>query len=365
MLLQDSHKAQVTLHDVAAYFSEEEWKLLQEWQKELYKNVMNEIHQALISLGPLIASSVYSLRVKGKEDLCHVDKRDNDRSHRANPFTSATEVISVVIKDEEVEDQEDVATRKNMTSSTAPDPVITSVFSLNEKPRDEMNFHEEPEPEEENIADPVITFVCSLSNEPEDEINFQEEPVADCRTMGNDLMVENVSTEDSMNCVETRAPGKALLEKGKFMMFEISQKGTYSSSPLFSEMSENHREKINTQGESGYSKALKFKRNPESHKSNRKINLIKYQKTRTGPRSYQCTECGKAFTCKTHLVRHQTKHTGEKPYQCDECEKSFTQKGSLTIHQRIHSGEMPYPCLECGTSFREKKHLMGHIKKFH
>ncbi|XP_078504830.1 zinc finger protein 773-like isoform X5 [Lissotriton helveticus] len=334
MLLQDSHKAQVTLHDVAAYFSEEEWKLLQEWQKELYKNVMNEIHQALISLGPLIASSVYSLRVKGKEDLCHVDKRDNDRSHRANPFTSAaTEVISVVIKDEEVEDQEDVATRKNMTSSTAPDPVITSVFSLNEKPRDEMNFHEEPEPEEENI--------------------------------GNDLMVENVSTEDSMNCVETRAPGKALLEKGKFMMFEISQKGTYSSSPLFSEMSENHREKINTQGESGYSKALKFKRNPESHKSNRKINLIKYQKTRTGPRSYQCTECGKAFTCKTHLVRHQTKHTGEKPYQCDECEKSFTQKGSLTIHQRIHSGEMPYPCLECGTSFREKKHLMGHIKKFH
>ncbi|XP_069091443.1 zinc finger protein 583-like isoform X2 [Pleurodeles waltl] len=360
MLLEDPQK--VTLHDVAAYFSEEEWKLLQEWQRELYKNVMNEIHQALISLGPLIASSVYSLRVKGKEDLCHVDKRDHERSHRGCPSASATEVISVVIKDEDVEDKENAETRKNMTSPTAPDPVITSVFSLSEKPRNEINFQEEPEPEEENMADPVITFVCSLSNEPEDEMNFQEEPK--CQTMAGGMMIRNVSNEDSMHCVETKAPGKDSLEKEKVTVFEISHKGTYSSSPLFSEMNENLT-KINIQSESSFSKALKLKSNQESSKSRRKTNLMKYQRTRTGPRSYQCTECGKAFTCTTHLVRHQTKHTGEKPYQCDECEKSFTQKGSLTIHQRIHSGETPYPCLECGTSFREKKHLVGHIKKFH
>ncbi|XP_069509235.1 zinc finger protein 773-like [Ambystoma mexicanum] len=67
---QHSDNALVTFHDVAACFSEKEWKLLHEWQKELYENVMKEIHQVLISLGPLIATSVFSLSSK-------VNKRSN------------------------------------------------------------------------------------------------------------------------------------------------------------------------------------------------------------------------------------------------------------------------------------------------
>ncbi|XP_078535801.1 uncharacterized protein LOC144822315 isoform X3 [Lissotriton helveticus] len=63
-----SEKAPITFCDVAACFSEEEWKLLHDWQKGLYKNVMNEIQQALLSLGPVIATSVFSLRPKGTED---------------------------------------------------------------------------------------------------------------------------------------------------------------------------------------------------------------------------------------------------------------------------------------------------------
>ncbi|KAJ1161147.1 hypothetical protein NDU88_001634 [Pleurodeles waltl] len=64
-----SGQAPVAFCDVAAHFSEEEWELLHEWQKELYRNVMKEIHQALISLGPLIATSVFSLRPKEKNEL--------------------------------------------------------------------------------------------------------------------------------------------------------------------------------------------------------------------------------------------------------------------------------------------------------
>ena len=44
-------QVQISIQDAFAWFSKEEWKLLQEWQKELYRNVMKEIHQALISLG--------------------------------------------------------------------------------------------------------------------------------------------------------------------------------------------------------------------------------------------------------------------------------------------------------------------------
>ncbi|XP_029440326.1 zinc finger protein 773-like [Rhinatrema bivittatum] len=45
-----SDRASVTFSNVAAYFSEEEWEVLEERQKELYRGVMKEIHWILISL---------------------------------------------------------------------------------------------------------------------------------------------------------------------------------------------------------------------------------------------------------------------------------------------------------------------------
>ncbi|XP_078538253.1 uncharacterized protein LOC144823532 isoform X2 [Lissotriton helveticus] len=73
MSWKGSVEAQATFSDASAYFSEDEWSLLQEWQRELYRNVMKEIHQALISLGPLIATTVCSLRDKEKEEMFVLD----------------------------------------------------------------------------------------------------------------------------------------------------------------------------------------------------------------------------------------------------------------------------------------------------
>ncbi|XP_078516748.1 uncharacterized protein LOC144781657 [Lissotriton helveticus] len=73
---QGSDKVPATFCDVAACFSEEEWKLLHHWQKELYKSVMKQIHQAFSSLGPLIATSVFSLSPKEKGDACSRDLQD-------------------------------------------------------------------------------------------------------------------------------------------------------------------------------------------------------------------------------------------------------------------------------------------------
>ncbi|KAJ1139745.1 hypothetical protein NDU88_006112 [Pleurodeles waltl] len=73
-----SDQAPVTFCDVVACFSEEEWTLLHHWQKELYNNVMKEINQALSSLGPLIATSVFSLRPKEKEDEWLMGHQESD-----------------------------------------------------------------------------------------------------------------------------------------------------------------------------------------------------------------------------------------------------------------------------------------------
>ncbi|XP_069463075.1 zinc finger protein 777-like isoform X3 [Ambystoma mexicanum] len=72
---KESVEVPVSSYDCSACFSKEEWALLHEWQKELYKNVMNEIHSALISLGYTIHGTL--LRMNGGEAV-HI--RDPEHS---------------------------------------------------------------------------------------------------------------------------------------------------------------------------------------------------------------------------------------------------------------------------------------------
>ncbi|XP_049643558.1 zinc finger protein 350-like [Suncus etruscus] len=56
----------------------------------------------------------------------------------------------------------------------------------------------------------------------------------------------------------------------------------------------------------------------------------------------------KVFVTKSWFGIYQKTHTGEKLYNCSECEKVFIQKRNLKIHIQIHIGEKPYLCIECG-----------------
>ncbi|XP_073459491.1 uncharacterized protein [Aquarana catesbeiana] len=64
----------ITFHDVAASFSEEQWMCLDNGQKEVYRNVMTDIHGTLLARGYTILNPSSVFHIKGRnESFVRVD----------------------------------------------------------------------------------------------------------------------------------------------------------------------------------------------------------------------------------------------------------------------------------------------------
>ncbi|XP_069075784.1 zinc finger protein 12-like isoform X2 [Pleurodeles waltl] len=362
MSRQNTERAPVCFQDVTACFSEVEWKLLHEWQKELYRNVMKDIHQALVALGPLIASSIFALRAEEKEPA--LGNRDSLTLHRVHHFSSDSNFhsdLSVGISQEK--SQYLMETQNKSTGGVS----LKTVHSPNIKENKETYFHTDLE------GDGRSKSVGSMLRRVEVVKSVQCTDTMACKTAPgeDDLNVLQISENGKYS--ENHVWSKSNLE----LMIEDANKCECSfSKPLHSNVCQvNSKAEISEtydQTESVLGNAQLLTSQTSSLPNPKPCTYTDYGKSSRQNKdsvAYPKTQIGEGDNIylfgdskRSQSMGLQKMQYKEREYQCADCDKSFMRKHHLKEHQRIHSGEKPYVCTICGKDFCRSGALNRHVK---
>ncbi|XP_048191431.1 zinc finger protein 501-like [Perognathus longimembris pacificus] len=89
-------------------------------------------------------------------------------------------------------------------------------------------------------------------------------------------------------------------------------------------------------------------------------NFKEHRGSHTGEKSYKCEQCHKTFIFSTSLRKHQTTHNKDKPHACKPCGETFQDFSDLKRHVNTHPEEKPYTCEQCHKSFKSSYGLRRH-----
>ncbi|XP_075428891.1 zinc finger protein 717-like isoform X2 [Ascaphus truei] len=392
-----SLRAFVAFSDVAVYFHEDEWKMLEDWQKELYKDVMKGVHSALISLGHTIVNSDVFFRIK-EEPRYYKDIHDSVRRDYSSSSTSSHSGAKPNIL---------IRIQNNRIPAGNPDKEATQRPIAGSQGIDSDHFllkndkGTQTDPTEVREGKEFVT--CSKTKErPHGNLlqHLKTEALKSQIPTENNFLSESGQpfNRQASSHWYHRKPSQFGLhkpresEKGFSILHSlIVQQGTYSGERPYPcdkfEIRTNEKAYLSLQqtkpkvdrpfkcalcgktfrDSTGLSKHRRTHTGGKSYKCTQceksftqKWNLVQHQRTHTGERPYQCTECQKSFMYNSVLIKHQRIHTGERPYQCTQCDKNFSGYSGLVRHQKTHLGLRPYTCVECGECFSQKQHLNKH-----
>ncbi|XP_069093017.1 zinc finger protein 248-like [Pleurodeles waltl] len=423
---QDSDEAQVKFREVAAFFSEEEWKLLHRWQKEFYKNVMKEIHQALISLGYQIVNPDTLLKIyKGKE-ACIEDSLDPERTDIKDAILSSHPVVypdilfRITQEDSVCRDECSSVETEIRNRSSACFPVVSSVFSLasEDKKLRHMNYQRKREsinhssrmpffpadvcsrdedehsmrlmdhscpvgedrlaaPSSGRAVSPATVVVCIEEDEETSSTDHPDVEIIESTSspVGHEVMNRQRKCVASAQFTNKNQPCKASSGTTNIKGLQNYHKRSNIKNHLWAENYVQLKQEKTAQYKGDFSKSELFRLQQQRTKIGMSQKYNEYESNMRNSRflgflpnaqqnqsQYTCPECNKSCRLKRELLRHMETHSRERIFACPDCDKTFFRKTNLMTHSRTHTGEKPYACHICNKRFSRKDNLNGHIR---
>ncbi|XP_078538268.1 uncharacterized protein LOC144823539 isoform X2 [Lissotriton helveticus] len=401
---KDSGEGPLTFWDVAACFSEEEWKLLQEWQEELYNNVMKEIHETLKSIGPVIATSIFALKPKqkkhisskdiqdvdmkdsiiclsGHEDMAplvsfsikteaesySIDHLDPKRKKRILCTTGSGDVLAVasIGIDEDGAtypiDTQDCARGESSNSSGSGDVLAVASIGINEEVETyPIDVQDCARGESSNSSGNLKNRRTKNSFESNDKLSLCK-PVGNIKEKLNPTRINYLRSDSELKEENTQLWQNDCKELTHYTLYQEASREPRSET--YNVCGSKIRNENITSRQSYPLPRCKPSTSSQSELIHSVTSRSGLQRLHKGDGKRACSQCGKSFTTLSNLRKHEKIHTGIKPPPCTVCGKSFSNLGALQRHQVLHTGERPYECNVCGKSFNRTDTLFKHKKR--
>ncbi|XP_029450466.1 gastrula zinc finger protein XlCGF26.1-like [Rhinatrema bivittatum] len=356
MSVMVSDPASVAFSDVAAYFLEVEWDILGEWQKELYKKIIKEIHSILMSRGYSIVNPDVIFKIRKEEEKYFTQRYEREE-------------------------------KENMNDPTVSLPIVTSVFSMRVKQEEDLFFVDQPESE---TIEPSNTPVKSSPNiRPDILIRFKQEEFRidpqGCEERGNrtisgtsedlhgagnqgyntDPTVEILEMEESHASDQMEGGAEDTDTKSKDGFRSNSERKRMCDGQQGEEWKNRDSPASEADCERGFSRVTppSVKENAQTRKrpdtcterernSNHCPNLLQAQRLNDGEIPFKNTDIWERFTGNSH-IEHQ---------EMTECENKYTEKSSLNCLQQYHRNKNKFACTEGEKGCLKQTNIIGNTK---
>ncbi|XP_051819196.1 zinc finger protein 398 [Antechinus flavipes] len=395
----DIPKVPVTFDDVSIYFSTPEWEKLEEWQKELYKNIMKGNYESLISMDyamtqPEVLSQTHPESEQNTENQARPDENEMAAEPSDEPGISTSDILSWIKQEEEpqVEGPQDPGESDIYKGTYTDDELAIKAEGLAGAPlcsdaqvtsanppvmtkdafQDAAFKSQHPQPvlssgpPLNNPIDPLggQPSFTQLGNLPLPPQSGEQQQLFPCRRCGKnfnqkEMLMDHQSSHAGerpfacAQCPKRFAQQANLSNHARVHTTERAHTCPHCSKSFVHPSRLTYHLRVHS-GERPFPCPECPKRFTDQSR------LTSHRRGHSGERPFRCAQCGRSFSLKISLLLHQRGHAQERPFSCPQCGIDFNGHSALIRHQMIHTGERPYQCGDCGKSFMRKEHLLNH-----